>query len=178
MPPALPIGYGLFFSSRLNAHANRCRSAEHGGQPPAQLVDRVAQWKCGGICFTGQEAPKKPQVHFFWICFPAAPRALRASGAIVPRAHESASPQPAACRDNGPPAIAKDFKECIRISGMKHVRTHPCYPLANGKLERVQATIMGECIRPGVPFSLGRRLDTGGKVHCPLQQRPAAWHHR
>jgi len=30
--------------------------------------------------------------------------------------------------DNGPQFIAKDFKEFIRISGMKHVRTSPYYP--------------------------------------------------
>ena len=27
--------------------------------------------------------------------------------------------------DNGPQFIAKDFKECIRICGMTHVRTSP-----------------------------------------------------
>ncbi len=38
--------------------------------------------------------------------------------------------------DNGPQFIAKDFKEFIRISGMKHVRTSPYYPQSNGKIER------------------------------------------
>lgn len=56
--------------------------------------------------------------------------------------------------DNGPQFIAKDFKEFIRISGMKHVRTSPFYPQSNGKLERWHKTLKTECVRPGTPLSL------------------------
>ena len=56
--------------------------------------------------------------------------------------------------DNGPQFIAKDFKDYIRLSGMTHVRTSPYYPQSNGKLERFNRTIKGECIRPNTPVSL------------------------
>ena len=51
-------------------------------------------------------------------------------------------------------ANRKDFKEFIRIAGMKHVRTAPYYPQSNGKIERWHRTIKSECIRPGVMLSL------------------------
>ena len=57
--------------------------------------------------------------------------------------------------DNGPQCIARAFKEYIRISGMTHVRTSPYSLRSNGTLERVNKTIKEECIRPGVPLSLG-----------------------
>lgn len=56
--------------------------------------------------------------------------------------------------DNGPQFIAKDFKEFIRLAGMKHVRTSPYYPQSNGKIERWHKTLKTECIRPGVLLSL------------------------
>jgi len=40
--------------------------------------------------------------------------------------HSEAKPR--IISDNGPQFIARDFKEFIRISGMTHVRTSPCYP--------------------------------------------------
>jgi len=55
--------------------------------------------------------------------------------------------------DNGPQRIARDFKEFIRISGMTHARTSPCYPQSNGKIERWHKSLKGECIRPGTPLS-------------------------
>ncbi|MGQ9636151.1 MAG: transposase [Bryobacteraceae bacterium] len=62
--------------------------------------------------------------------------------------------------DNGPPFIARDFKEFIRLCGMTHVRTSPFYPQSNGKIERWHQSLKGECLRPGVPLSLedARRL--------------------
>ncbi len=56
--------------------------------------------------------------------------------------------------DNGPQFIARDFKEFIRIAGMKHVRTSPYYPQSNGKIERWHKSLKTECIRPGVLLSL------------------------
>ena len=41
--------------------------------------------------------------------------------------------KPRIISDNGPPFIAKDFQEFIRISGMTHVRTSPYYPQSNGR---------------------------------------------
>ncbi len=37
---------------------------------------------------------------------------------------------------------------------MTHVRTSPCYPQSNGKLERWHGSLKRECIRPGTPLSL------------------------
>ncbi len=38
--------------------------------------------------------------------------------------------------DNGPQFVSREFKRYIRICGMTYVRTSPCYPQKNGKLER------------------------------------------
>jgi len=74
---------------------------------------------------------------------------------IIQRAKEKfPEARPRIISDNGPQFIAKDFKECIRLSGMTHVRTSPHYPQSNGKLERYHKTIKGECIRPKTPLSL------------------------
>jgi putative transposase len=56
--------------------------------------------------------------------------------------------------DNGPQFIAKDFKEFIRLAGMKHVRTSPYYPQSNGKMERWYQTLKVTTIRPTPPESL------------------------
>ncbi len=55
--------------------------------------------------------------------------------------------------DNGSQFISRDFKDFIRISGMKHVRTSPYYPQSNGKLERFNKTVKTDCIRPKVPLT-------------------------
>jgi len=62
--------------------------------------------------------------------------------------------RPRIISDNGPQFIAKDFKEFIRISGMTHVKTSPYYPQSNGKLERYNKTVKGDCIRVQTPLSL------------------------
>ena len=69
--------------------------------------------------------------------------------------------------DNGPQFIAKDFKEFIRLAGMKHVRTSPYYPQSNGKIERWHKSLKTECIRPGVLLSLedAREVVTGFVEH-------------
>jgi len=52
---------------------------------------------------------------------------------VLQRAKEKfTDARPRIISDNGPQFIAKDFKEFIRISGMK---TSPFYPQSNGKLE-------------------------------------------
>ena len=48
--------------------------------------------------------------------------------------------------DNGPQFMAKDFKEFIRVSGMTHVRTSPCYLQSNGNLERWHKTLKREYV--------------------------------
>ena len=69
--------------------------------------------------------------------------------------------------DNCPQCIARYFKEFIRVSGMTHVRTSPCYPQSNGKIERWHKSLKSECIRPGTPLSLedARRLIEGYVEH-------------
>jgi len=56
--------------------------------------------------------------------------------------------------DNGPQFVARDFKAFIRLCGMTHVRTSPCYPQSNGKLERWYKTLKQDCIRTQTPLSL------------------------
>lgn len=83
---------------------------------------------------------------------------------ILQRAKEKfPGARPRIISDNGPQFIARDFKEFIRISGMTHVKTSPFYPQSNGKIERWHQSLKRECIRPGVPLSLGdaRRLVEG-----------------
>jgi putative transposase len=73
---------------------------------------------------------------------------------IVQRARERfPGVTPRSISDNGPPFIAKDFKEFIRIGGMTHVKTSPYYPQSNGKIERFHRTIKGDCIRTQTPLS-------------------------
>lgn len=49
--------------------------------------------------------------------------------------------------DNGSQFIAKDFKEFIRIKGLKHVRTSIAYPQSNGKIESFHKTLKTDCVR-------------------------------
>jgi len=80
---------------------------------------------------------------------------------ILERAKEKyPEARPRVISDNGPPFIARDFKEFIRISGMTHVKIAPYYPQSNGKIERWHKSLKAECIRPGTPLSPedGRRL--------------------
>jgi transposase InsO family protein len=78
--------------------------------------------------------------------------------------------------DNGPQFIAKDFKEYIRLSGMTHVKTSPCYPQSNGTLERFNRTVKSECIRPKTPVSLddARRLVSQFVEYYSMTRRHSA----
>ncbi len=87
---------------------------------------------------------------------------------ILQRAREAVpDARPRIISDNDPQFVAKDFKQFIRLAGMTHVRTSPCYPQSNGKLERFHRSIKSECIRPGTPLSLedARRLVESYVVH-------------
>ncbi len=71
---------------------------------------------------------------------------------VIQRAREKfPDEKPRIISDNGPQFIARDFKECIRLAGMTHVRTSPFYPQSNGKLERWHKSLKAECIRPACP---------------------------
>jgi len=79
---------------------------------------------------------------------------------IVQRAREKyPDAKPKIISDNGPQFIAKDFKEFIRICGMRHVKTSPYYPQSNGKIERWHQSLKKECIRPKTPVSLNDSRD-------------------
>src|SRR5437588_7173411 len=87
---------------------------------------------------------------------------------ILLRAHEKFPlERPRIISDNGPPFIAKDFKEFIRIMGTTHVRTSPYYPQSNGKIERFHKSYKTECVREKVPLSLedAQRITTGYVTH-------------
>ena len=53
--------------------------------------------------------------------------------------------------DDGPPFVAKDFKEFVRLTGMTHVRISPYYPQSNDKLERFHKSLKSEAIRVSIP---------------------------
>lgn len=73
---------------------------------------------------------------------------------VLQRAREKfPQAKPRVISDNGPQFMARDFKQFIRLCGMKHVRTSPYYPQSNGKIERWHQTLKQECIRPGSPLS-------------------------
>jgi putative transposase len=87
---------------------------------------------------------------------------------VLQRAREKfPGEHPRIITDNGPPFVARDFKEFIRIAGMTHVRTSPYYPQSNGKMERWYKTLKGDCIRVQVPLSLdeARRIVTDYVAH-------------
>jgi transposase InsO family protein len=71
--------------------------------------------------------------------------------------------RPQIISDNGPQFIARDVKEFIQLCGMTHVRTSPCYPQSNRKIEPWHHSLKEECIRPGRRQSLedARRLVEG-----------------
>ena len=87
---------------------------------------------------------------------------------VLQRAREKfPGEHPRIITDNGPPFIARDFKEFIRLAGMTHVRTSPYYPQSNGKMERWYKTLKGDCIRVKVPLSLddARRIVVAYVAH-------------
>jgi transposase InsO family protein len=61
---------------------------------------------------------------------------------------------PRVLSDHGPPFVAKDCKEFIRVCGMTHVQTAPYSPQRKGKIERFHRTRKGDCSHPETPLSL------------------------
>ena len=55
--------------------------------------------------------------------------------------------RPILISDNAKQFIAKDFKEYLRMCGLKHVRTSLRYPQSNGKMERFYGTLKSEAVR-------------------------------
>ena len=83
---------------------------------------------------------------------------------IIQRAREKfPGVTPRIISDHGPPFIARDFKECIRLCGLTHARTSPYYPQSNGKIERWHRILTEECIRPGTPLTLADARRIVGK---------------
>ena len=85
--------------------------------------------------------------------------------------------RPRIISDNGPQFISRDFKQFLRLCGMRHVRTSPYYPQSNGKLERDHRTIKHDGIRQKTPLTLdeARRVvtefvqhDNDSRLHSAL----------
>ena len=96
---------------------------------------------------------------------------------VVQRALEKYSGEhPRIITDNGPQYIARDFKEFVRLMQLSHVRTSPCYPQSNGKLERWHGSIKRECIRPACPASLDEALPRVAPYvdHCNHARLPSS----
>ena len=93
---------------------------------------------------------------------------------ILQRAREKfPEAHPRIISDNGPQFIAKDFKEFVRVSGMTHVTTSPYYPQSNGKVERYQGTLKGECLRLGTPLSLEDARHGFPEPPCLRKRKPS-----
>ena len=67
---------------------------------------------------------------------------------VVQWAHEKfPDVKPRVISDHGGPYIAREFKEYLRLAGLKQTLISANYPESNGKMERFYKTIKGECIR-------------------------------
>jgi putative transposase len=67
---------------------------------------------------------------------------------VLQRAHEKfPGVKPRVISDRGGPYIAREFKEYLRLAGLKQTLISANYPESNGKMERFYKTIKGECIR-------------------------------
>lgn len=67
---------------------------------------------------------------------------------VIQRAREKfPGVRPRVISDRGGPYIAREFKEYLRLAGLKQTLISVRYPQSNGKMERFYKTIKGECIR-------------------------------
>lgn len=67
---------------------------------------------------------------------------------VVERARERfPNEKPRLISDRGGQFIAKEFKEYLRLAGLKQTFISAGYPQSNGKIERFYRTIKSECIR-------------------------------
>lgn len=55
--------------------------------------------------------------------------------------------KPKLITDNGSQYLSKDFQLYLKEVGLKHIKTSPSYPQANGKIERFHRSLEEECIR-------------------------------
>jgi transposase InsO family protein len=92
---------------------------------------------------------------------------------ILVRAHERyPNERPRIISDNGPQFIAKDFKEFIRLTGIRMSGPRRTTRSPNGKSERWHKTLKADAIRPGQPQTL-EEARAGGPLSGALQHRPA-----
>ena len=62
--------------------------------------------------------------------------------------------RPRIISDRGGPFIAKEFKEYLRLAGLKQTLISAGYPQSNGKIERFYRTVKSECVRRSSFLSL------------------------
>lgn len=84
----------------------------------------------------------------------------------IQRAHEKyPDKKPKLISDNGGQYVSKDFQNYMKEIGLLHVRTSPCYPQSNGKIERFHRSLEYECIRTKSMINLeDARNQIGGYV--------------
>lgn len=66
--------------------------------------------------------------------------------------------------------MPREFKELIRVAGMKHVSVWPYYTQSNGKILRWYQTAKKECIKAKSPSGLGD-YKRNGKICGTLQHQ-------
>ncbi len=67
--------------------------------------------------------------------------------------------KPRIITDNGSQFISKEFGQFIDQIGATHIRTSVGYPQSNGKIERFNRTISGECLRIRPVFSVEKQKE-------------------
>lgn len=74
---------------------------------------------------------------------------------VIQRAIEKyPNEKPRIITDNGSQYLSKDFGLFLNATGLKHIRTSPSYPQANGKIERFHRSLQEECLRTTSFFSI------------------------
>lgn len=100
------------------------------------------------------KSPSAPARSTGWRGTSGNPGRNRRSRSCSLRAHERfPEARPRILSENGPPCIARDFKQFIRRNGRTPVRTGPYCPQRNGKRARWQQSAKTEGLRPQAPQS-------------------------